>query len=43
MVSGALFWPQALQGAMAPETVTALREELIATFLARHQHRSTTG
>ena len=34
MVSGALFWPQVLQGPMDPELVQILRAELIRIFLA---------
>lgn len=36
MVSGALFWPQALGGTLDPEVETVLRAELIQTFLARY-------
>ncbi len=34
MVSGAIFWPQALQGPMGEEEVRVLVEELIRVFLA---------
>lgn len=36
MVSGALFWPQALEGPMDDEVASVLKAELIRTFLARH-------
>jgi TetR/AcrR family transcriptional regulator of autoinduction and epiphytic fitness len=34
MVSGAIFWPQALQGPMDPELVQTIIEELVRVFLA---------
>ncbi len=41
MVSGALFWPQALEGTMPAHTVASLRQELVATFLARHRRHAS--
>ena len=37
MVSGAIFWPQALEGPMDDERAATLKAELIRTFLARHR------
>ncbi len=34
MVSGAIFWPQALQGPMDPDLVQAIIDELVRVFLA---------
>ena len=39
MVSGALFWPQALEGRMAAERQDALLTEVIEVFLARYASR----
>lgn len=36
MVSGGLFWPQALEGSMDEGRAETLKDELIRTFLARH-------
>lgn len=36
MVSGALFWPQALEGPMPDDLAQTLKAELIQTFLARY-------
>ena len=36
MVSGALIWPQLLSGALTARQITALKKELIKTFLCRH-------
>ena len=36
MISGALFWPQAIEGPMAAEVEAALQKELIETFLSRY-------
>jgi TetR/AcrR family transcriptional regulator of autoinduction and epiphytic fitness len=35
MISGALFWPQVIQGPMDPGIEELLRTELVKTFLAR--------
>ena len=40
MISGAFLWPHLLQGPMAAAKRDALLEELIQTFLARHQVES---
>jgi TetR/AcrR family transcriptional regulator of autoinduction and epiphytic fitness len=37
MASGALFWPQLLEGPMNPEARDVLVDELVSTFLARYR------
>ena len=37
MVGGAFFWPSIFMGPMEPEEATAMKKELIQTFLARYQ------
>lgn len=37
MVSGGLFWPQALEGPMDEGSAETLKDELIQTFLARYR------
>lgn len=40
MASGALFWPQLLEGPMPPEEREALTKEVVETFLARYRSAS---
>jgi TetR/AcrR family transcriptional regulator of autoinduction and epiphytic fitness len=41
MISGAIFWPQALQGPMEGELVRVLTEELVRVFLAGYHPTPT--